>query len=201
MKLKISLAWLMVACMVSVNLAAQDEESQGSLDGGSLKSQYDYLIDESNDYQEYKVIRKTWVAKFERNLNDSIEAQRAAEKDVAGTLKNQKSQINKLQQQLTATRDSLNTSLEEKRSMAWLGMPMEKKSYRVLMWSIIGALTLTVVILIVMFRNSHAVTRDAKEKFTGLDEEFQQYKKRSLEREQKLRRELQDEINKQKVQR
>tara|TARA_R110000850_G_scaffold107683_1_gene219488 strand:- start:1704 stop:1910 length:207 start_codon:yes stop_codon:yes gene_type:complete len=67
------------------------------------------------------------------------------------------------------------------------------------MWSVIGVLTLLLIIIIFILKNNNATTRDAKAKFENLDEEFADYKKRSLEREQKLRRELQDEINKQKT--
>lgn len=177
----------------------ESQENKPSLDGGTLKSQYDYLIDESNDYQEYKVIRKTWVAKFEKSLNDSLEAQQEAREEAAQLASQQSNTIKQLQGELATTRDSLALTQSEKRNMNWLGMPMEKTSYRILMWSLIGVLTLIVVILLFMYKNSHAVTRSTKEKYEDLDEEFTEYRKRSLEREQKLRRELQDEINKQKM--
>ncbi len=194
--------WLIAISMMATFGWAQtegDTEEKPSLDGGSLSSQYDYLIDESNDYQEYKVIRKTWVAKFEKSLNDSLDAQQQAKREAADLVAQQQTTISELQTQLATTQDSLNTSQEEKHNMAWLGVDMEKSSYRILMWSLIGVLVLTVVILLIMYRGSHAVTRDSKGKLHDLDEEFAEYKKRSLEREQKLRRELQDEINKQKI--
>ena len=42
------------------------------------------------------------------------------------------------------------------------------------------------------------ITVDAKKGKIEIEEEFENYRQRSIEREQKLRRELQDEINKQK---
>lgn len=196
--------WLLAISMLPLigfgQSAPESEEEQPSLDGGTLKSQYDYLINESNDYQEYKVIRKTWVAKFEQSLNDSLIAQQKSRDEAAQLALQQSNTIKQLEEELATTRDSLEITQVEKANMKWLGVPMEKTSYRVLMWSVIGVLALITAILFFMYKNSHAVTRSTKEKFEDLDEEFTEYKKRSLEREQKLRRELQDEINKQKMQ-
>ena len=42
------------------------------------------------------------------------------------------------------------------------------------------------------------ITSQAKKELTRVEEEFNSYKKKSLVRDQKLRRQLQDEINKQR---
>ncbi len=189
---------------MSVNIYGQAEgdstqQQKGSLDGGSLKSQYEYMVEESNNYQEFKVIKKDWVAKFGNNLSDSLDDKKVQLDGAASLAKMQVSAIEGLEKELASTRDSLEISLSEKSNMAWLGLDMHKSSYRIIMWSTVGLLALLLVILIFILRNNSATTRDAKEKFSNLDEEFADFKKRSLEREQKLRRELQDEINKQKT--
>ncbi len=187
---------------MSVNVYGQEDSTQqekGSLDGGSLKSQYEYMVEESNNYQEFKVIKKDWATKFGRNLSDSLDAIKIELDGAASLAKMQVSTIDGLEKELATTRDSLKISLSEKSNMAWLGVDMHKSSYRILMWSVIGVLTLLLIIIIFILKNNNATTRDAKAKFENLDEEFADYKKRSLEREQKLRRELQDEINKQKT--
>ncbi len=188
---------------MSVNVYGQLEEEsakehKGSLDEGSLKSQYEYMVEESNNYQDFKVIKKDWVAKFGRSLSDSLDDIKLKLDGAASLAKMQVSTIKDLESELASTRDSLKISLSEKSNMAWLGMDMHKSTYRIIMWSVVGVLALLLVIIIFILKNNSAVTRDAKEKFENLDEEFTDYKKRSLEREQKLRRELQDEINKQK---
>ncbi len=195
--------WLLAISVMSVNVYGQEGDStqqeKGSLDGGSLKSQYEYMVEESNNYQEFKVIKKDWATKFGRNLSDSLDAIKIELDGAASLAIMQVSTIDGLENELATTRDSLKISLSEKSNMAWLGVDMHKSSYRILMWSVIGVLTLLLIIIIFILKNNNATTRDAKAKFENLDEEFADYKKRSLEREQKLRRELQDEINKQKT--
>ncbi|GAL80099.1 hypothetical protein JCM19274_3669 [Algibacter lectus] len=78
------------------------------------------------------------------------------------------------------------------------GLQMSKSSYNVLMWSIIGGLLAFLLFFIYKFNNSNAITRAAKKSLAETEEEFEEHRKTALEREQKVRRQLQDEINKQK---
>jgi len=48
------------------------------------------------------------------------------------------------------------------------------------------------------FKNSNFLTQQAKSALTDVEAEFEQHRRRSLEREQKISRELQDVINKNK---
>ncbi|RLD74786.1 MAG: hypothetical protein DRJ07_19300 [Bacteroidetes bacterium] len=54
------------------------------------------------------------------------------------------------------------------------------------------------VFFIFRFKASNAITKQANGLLTETEEEFEIYKATALEREQKVRRELQDELNKQK---
>lgn len=177
---------------------AQENEEKPSLDSGTLKSQYNYLIEESNDYQDYKVIKQAWTKKFERSLNDSLKAFAQSKQEARDLAKSQVAEIENLKAQLAGTQDSLSVVNEEKNSIALLGVPMEKSGYKTVMWSVIGVLVLLLLFFIFRFKSSNTASTLAKDNLNDVEEEFAEYKKRSLEREQKLRRELQDEINKQR---
>ena len=198
MKVRATLLLMASVLFINTGIAQETEEEKPSLDNGTIKSQYNYLIEESNDFQEYKVIKKVWTAKFEKNLRDSLEAFEQSKKDAQDLAKSQVSEIKSLKAQLAKTKDSLATVNEEKNSIALLGMPMEKSGYRTVMWSVIGVLVLLLVVFIFRFKSSNSASSLAKSNLNDVEEEFAEYKKRSLEREQKLRRELQDEINKQR---
>ena len=83
--------------------------------------------------------------------------------------------------------------------MALFGMQMSKANYNVLMWSIIGGLFALLLFFIFKFKNSNSITRNTKKSLSEIEEEFEQHRKIALEREQKVRRQLQDEINKHKT--
>ena len=102
-----------------------------------------------------------------------------------------KSQLSKIQTELTNT----NT---EKNSMALFGMQMSKTGYNLLMWCIIGGLLTLALFFIFRFKSSNSSTKEAKLKLEEVETEFEDHRRIALEREQKLRRQLQDEINKNK---
>ena len=83
--------------------------------------------------------------------------------------------------------------------MSLLGMQMTKTGYNILLWSIIGGLLVLLLLFIFKFKNSNVITRNAKLALAETEEEFEAHRKRALEREQKVMRRLQDEINKQKA--
>jgi septal ring factor EnvC (AmiA/AmiB activator) len=82
--------------------------------------------------------------------------------------------------------------------MALFGMQMSKGGYNALMLIIIAGLLALLLLFIFKFKNSNSVTKQAKKTLLETEDEYEEYRRNSLEREQKVRRQLQDEINKQK---
>jgi uncharacterized membrane protein (DUF106 family) len=83
--------------------------------------------------------------------------------------------------------------------MALLGMQTSKTNYNVIMWTIIAALTALLLFFIYKFKNSNSLTKEAKYKLEEVESEFEEHRRNALEREQKVRRQLQDELNKNKA--
>ena len=83
--------------------------------------------------------------------------------------------------------------------MSLFGMQMRKAGYSALMWSFIAILLALLLLFIYKFRNSNIITKQAKKSLEDTEREFDEHRSIALEREQKVRRQLQDEINKQKT--
>ena len=77
-----------------------------------------------------------------------------------------------------------------------MGILTSKSSYNTTMWSIILFLLVAAGFLFYRFLNSAKITNAAQLKMAEMEIELEDYRRNSLEREQKLRRKLQDEINK-----
>ena len=75
---------------------------------------------------------------------------------------------------------------------------IQKSTYNLFVFFSLGFLLLIIVLLFVRFKNSYNIIKTTKEKLEETDNEFENFRQRSLEREQKIRRKLQDELNKQK---
>ena len=201
MKLFRSFVAVTLILFISPTLFAQtetDDEPKPSLDGGTLESQFDYLYRRSSSYQEYKVVKKTNYQKIKANVLDSMQVLKKDLSDTKKLVEVQANEIKSLKEDLQTTNDNLTAVTKEKDNIKFLGMPMTKSSYNSLLWTIIFSLVALLLFFIFRFRSSNAITTQAQGLLADTEKEFEAYKAKALEREQKVRRELQDELNKQK---
>ncbi len=192
--------------LFSLSAYAQDatNEVKASLNSGTIDSQFDYLYKKSPKWtdprtgQRYKTVKVNNLFKFKENVSDSIKLVKQQYAAANATIATQKSEIETLKADLGKTNDNLTSVTKEKDEIKFLGLPMSKSGYNTILWSIIGVLAAATALFIGKFKRSNVVTVGAKKDKAEIEEEFESYRQRSIEREQKLRRELQDEINKQK---
>lgn len=162
----------------------------------TLNDQMTDAFDKSNSYQEYKVIKKTQLATLKRNILDSVSGFDKRINTQESELAIQKSKIDSLGQTLKSTQQSLSDSKEKEDGIEIFGILTSKAAYNTIMWTIILLLLLISGFLFYRFLNSHKITNAAQLKMAEMEIELEDYRRNSLEREQKLRRKLQDEINK-----
>ena len=175
-----------------------DEDDKLSLTEGTIDNQFEYVIRRSNSYQDFKVIKKTWLYELKAHTIDTLNAVRKELSDTQAKVNSQSSEIDQLKTDLSNTKNNLDNTKKEKDSMALFGLQMSKVGYNALMWTIIAVLLVMLSLFIYKFKNSNAITKQAKKSLLETEEEYEEYRRNSLEREQKVRRQLQDEINKQK---
>ncbi|NER13282.1 tRNA (guanine-N1)-methyltransferase [Leptobacterium flavescens] len=196
--LKLQLTCLL--CVFTLITFAQTDEKTGlSLDSGPIDSQFEYVIKKSGNYQEYEVIKKIWINKLRRNVSDSLGRIKKETNDLLSKIDTQQGEITQLKADLNTTNTNLSQTTKEKESISFFGSLINKGFYKTIMWGIIAILTLLLLVFIYKFRNSNIVTQEARGSLAELEEEFEQHRRRALEREQKLSRQLQDELNKQKL--
>ena len=153
-------------------------------------------FEKSNSYQEYKVIKKTQLATLKRNILDSVSALEKKINTQDNQLVAQKNEVDSLRQNLNTTQQNLANSKEKEDGIEFFGILTSKAVYNTIMWSIILILLAIAGFLFYRFLNSHKITNAAQLKMAEMEIELEDYRRNSLEREQKLRRKLQDEINK-----
>ncbi|MGK0385778.1 MAG: LPXTG-motif cell wall-anchored protein [Patiriisocius sp.] len=192
MNIKILIATLLFMCVTTVD-AQNQEQTDNTIEGQFVK-----VIDKSNNYQEFKVIKKTKLVVLRRNILDSIsKLEKSIEtKDV--TIASQGSTINTLESNLSTTQNDLTISQGKEDGIELFGMITQKGTYNMILFSIIGLLLLGLFFFIFRFKNSNSVTIATNHKFSEIEREFEAYRQKKLEDEQILRRKLQDEINKNK---
>ncbi len=181
---------------------AEGEDEKLSLDEGPISSQFDYVAKRSGNYRadgiRYEVVKETNLFKIRKNVLDSIAAMNKKTGELKSTIAEHETTITSLNKKLEETTTNLSSVTEEKDSMSFIGIPVSKSTYNFILWTIIGGLFLLLGLFIYRFRNSNILTQEAKQNLSELEVEYEDHRRRSLEREQKVSRQLQDEINKQK---
>ena len=110
----------------------------------------------------------------------------------------QEETITTLNENKDANKLKLEDALSKEKSISLFGLHLNKTTYNLVVWSLIFLLIIGMIFYLFKYRNSHVYTKEAKERLAEVENEFEDYRKKTLINEQKLRRQLQDEINKQK---
>ena len=164
----------------------------------SIEKQFDEIYRKSNSYEAYKIIKKEYYQRLKLNTIDTLEYANNKISEKEQLLFIQKNKIEKNKLFITKTTLDLKRSLKRENSISFFGIEVTKIFYNLLLWSIILFLLIYLAFYVVKFTRNSVLTKKAQTELTGLENEFEVFRKKSLQREQKLRRQLQDEINKQR---
>lgn len=203
---KVSVILLVTMSLQSVNAQKSnddDPEDKLSLNSGTIDSQFEYIFKKSGNFkgtngQKYEAVKYAWLLTLKAHVLDSLKTtytKLESSEKVVGT---QAKEIEDLKAKLGNTQNNLDQTNTEKNNMALLGMQTSKTNYNVIMWSIVAGLLAFLLFFIYKFKGSNSATRDAKHKLDEVETEFEEHRRNALEREQKVRRQLQDELNKHK---
>jgi len=162
----------------------------------ALSGQFDALIEESETFQQFKVIPRTGLNKFRRALADSLKRYR----NNIATIENERNLVEErndsLQKQVEEVNIALAATQEKVDNMNFFGMMVTKSAYNLIMWGIVIALIALLVFLYLAFLNANRVARQSKNDKVRLDNELEDLRKSANEKQVKIKRELQTALNK-----
>ena len=108
--LKLALILVCITCFSNVTIAQTntENETQLSLDSGTIDNQFEYVIQNSNRYKDergriYKVVRRQWLATLKEHTLDSIKAIQEQLDATKQTVSTQQSEIDELKTNLSST--------------------------------------------------------------------------------------------------
>ena len=188
---------------IQAQTETSDKDDKPSLDNSTINNQFEYVLQKSGDFRGtngsmYEAVKRSMLTTLQAHTNDTLKTLRKDLAETQAMVKTQANEISELKTNLSNTQASLEKTTNEKNNMSLFGLQMSKSSYNVLMWSIIGILLAMLMLFIYKYKNSHVITKEAKKALEEIEVEFEEHRKTALEREQKVRRQLQDELNKQK---
>ena len=158
----------------------------------TLKKQFSVFKQNLTVWQDYMSFKEPQIDALFSAVNDTINILETRITKDAKTLLELNSTITKLNYSLTDTQSKLDESLAREDSFSTLGMQVSKESFGTIMYTFSALLLILSGVLFFLFNKSNSVTSDTKDKYSDLDDEFEEYKKNNLERVTKLNRELHD---------
>ncbi len=180
----------------------KEKQQELSLDKGSIDSQFEFIYKKSGNYRaegkRYEVVRNISLDKLRKNVLDTLNTYNKKATELKATITGHTTNIGSLNKKLEETTNNLISVTEEKDSMSFLGILVSKIMYNTILWTIIAGLLGLMLLFMYKFRRSNILTQEAKSNLSELETEYEGHRRRTLEREQKISRQLQDEINKHK---
>ena len=161
-----------------------------------LESQFTAFKKSASYWDGYFMYKEAQLNEFHKVLMDSVSELKVSIIANDSEIKKLQSDITVLAKAAVESQVKLDESFEKEGSLVTLGIQFDKTAFPALMYTITVILTLITLVAIFLFFRSNIVSRETKKVYDELYEEFDRQKKRGLERETKLNRELQTERNK-----
>lgn len=161
----------------------------------TLNDKWEKVVDKSESYQHYKVVKKTDLKEIWQAINDTIQLYKSSLKQEKSAISNQKAQIQALEKEVQKLNENLSQLTMSKDSMKFMNATVDKYTYATSLWVMVAAIAITCAILFFLYQNSHKVTRQKINEYEQLFNAFEEHKKTTLEKERKLKRELQTQSN------
>jgi hypothetical protein len=187
---------LFTVLIISTPVLAQSDDSQATIDKGPIAGQFDYAIEKSSKYEEYRVVRTTWLYKLKSNVLDSLTNFETTINKKESQIDSLNSEIKTLNTNLSSAKEDLNKAITQKDSISFLGSELSKGKYNSIMWGIVLILAAGATLLFLLFKRSHHITAETKDKYSDLEKEYDGHRKRALEKEKNMARQHLTELNK-----
>ena len=132
---------------------------------------------------------------FWTDVNDSLELYAKSRRKLEEGLQTAGKNISELEVELKRTQEDLEQVTLQRDRISFLGLELIKKNYSYIVWGIILVLMILVLVAYSRFISANRITDRVKKESAELELGLEEFKKSAREKETKLKRELQTEIN------
>lgn len=151
---------------------------------GTITEQYNYLVNRTRIYENYRAIREDMFRAIHNNTVDTLDQTTNIIKELELNKKTLNHKIDSLNNTLGSTREELQQMTRTKNSIGVLGMEVGKITYNLIMWAIVGVLAFLLITGYLTFKQNRIITVRLKKELGELKAEFEAYREeKRLERE------------------
>lgn len=156
------------------------------LDSATMDSQLEYVQERTRIYNDFRAIREDIFQKIKGNVLDSLNAAKLEIANLNSQLAENGYQIKSLNSDLEQTKNDRDDAIRNRDALSFLGIQLNKTIYNTIMWLIILGLAVVAAMLFLMYKRTRVVTVQTKKEFQEIQEEFENYRKSSREKYEKL---------------
>jgi F0F1-type ATP synthase membrane subunit b/b' len=161
-----------------------------------LNERFQLLKSKSQNYKEYKVIRENVLDNFWKIVRDSVAAKEKAIQARDQNIKKLNTDLSATQANLKQKEESMAEIVHDSTHISVLGIEFSKGVFLTIVAVIIGVLVLLALLMSGRLKMVHSSMKERADAFNSLSNEFEEYKRKAMEKQTKLSRELQNERNK-----
>jgi len=162
----------------------------------TLTEQFSDMKNSAYSYKEYKNIKEATLNDFWKIVQDSLDTKEKKIVSAQSTIQAQEEKIDELNATIQEQKSTIDAKEFDTAHIEVLGMDMSKESYKLFNTVAIVFLLVLAGLLFYQFNHSKKFAVAKKRDYEKLSGEFEEYKRNALEKQMKLRRELQTERNK-----
>ncbi|MFD2600244.1 hypothetical protein ACFSQ3_14900 [Sphingobacterium corticis] len=161
---------------------------------GAVDSQFYFIntLSRSQD-ADTKLIRKTNLEILRKNTLDTINRLKKEIADINQANSSSVATTKSLRDSVSTLEGDLRVERDRTDSISFLGIDFQKSSYHTMVWALIFVFAIAFIASFFAFKKSKIDTVEHKKTVEELQEELQAFKKKSMEKEQLLKRQLLDE--------
>src|SRR5690554_6343488 len=117
---------------------AQEDPESDTVPSNPIESEFNDLMESSNNYQSYKVVELRKLTALQQSTLNHIAGLRAEIEELEASLLEREENIDQQNADLAQMQDQLDQVTAERDAINFLGMPVDKGTYQGIMWGIVG---------------------------------------------------------------
>jgi hypothetical protein len=186
---------LMILMLVVGSSFAQTAEDALRNDQQTLRERYLVMKMKSQNYQEYKVIKENILDGWWKIVADSMSAKQAAIRKSQAEVNNLQADLNKNIETLKSKETSMQDIVYASTHIRVLGIDFDKGFFAGLCGAILIVAALVLAGVLYSMKVLKKNLSEKEELASAISSEYEEYKRKAMDKQTKLSRELQNERN------
>ncbi len=187
---------LLICVLAGVSVSAQTASDALERDSQTLNERYFVMKNKSQTYQDYKVIKENILEGMWKIVQDSMQHKQSEIRKANATIASLNNELDENKQTLKEKEESMQDVLYASTHITVLGIDFTKGVFAGLMGAVILLLGLIIAVIYYTMKMMRRNLAEKVELMNSISTEYEDYKRRAMDKQTKLSRELQNERNK-----